>query len=113
MKITRIEATSHRVPAKVPLLREPIMREIVFVRVETDGGVVGFGLTGPIQRFATRELINREMAPLLVGKDPLATERHWYDLFYRLNPRVQTGPWPSAASAGDMALWDVKGRNLA
>src|SRR5262245_27273275 len=81
MKITRIEATSHRVPAKVPLLHEPIMREIVFVRVETDGGVTGYGLTGPIQRFAARELINREIAPLLVGKDPLATERLWYDLF--------------------------------
>ena len=81
MKITRVEATSHRVPAKVPLLHEPIIREIVFVRVETDGGVTGYGLTGPIQRFAARELINREIAPLLVGKDPLATERHWYDLF--------------------------------
>jgi len=81
MKITRIEATSHRVPAKVPLMHQPIIREIVFVRAETDGGVTGYGLTGPIQRFAARELINREIAPLLVGKDPLATERHWYDLF--------------------------------
>jgi L-alanine-DL-glutamate epimerase-like enolase superfamily enzyme len=52
MKTTRIEATSHRVPAKVPLLHEPIMREIVFVRIETDGGVTGYALTGPIQRFA-------------------------------------------------------------
>ena len=113
MKITRIEATSHRVPAKVPLLHEPIMREIVFVRVETDGGVTGYGLTGPIQRFAARELINREIAPLLLGKDPLATERHWYDLFYRLNPRAQTGAWSSAISAVDIALWDIKGNTSA
>ena len=70
MKITRIEATNHRVPAKVPLLHEPIMREIVFVRVETDAGVTGYGLTGPIQRFAVREFINREIAPLLIDKDP-------------------------------------------
>jgi len=54
MKITRIEATSHRVSAKVPLMHQPIIREIVFVRVETDGGVTGYGLTGPIQRFAAR-----------------------------------------------------------
>jgi L-rhamnonate dehydratase len=112
MKITRIEATSHRVPAKVPLMHEPIIREIVFVRVETDGGVTGYGLTGPIQRFAARELINREIALLLVGKDPLATERHWYDLFYRLNPRAQTGAWSSAISAVDIALWDIKGKHL-
>jgi L-alanine-DL-glutamate epimerase-like enolase superfamily enzyme len=104
MKITRVEATSHRVPAKVPLLHEPVIRDIVFVRVDTDGGVAGYGLTGPIQRFAVRELINREIAPLLLGKDPLATERHWYDLFYRLNPRAQTGraarPWANAKRRG-------------
>ena len=70
------------------------------------------GLTGPIQRFAARELINREIAPLLIGKDPLATERHWYDLFYRLNPRAQTGAWSSAVSAVDIALWDIKGKHL-
>ena len=52
------------------------MREIVFVRIETDGGVTGYALTGPIQRFAARELINREIAPPLIGNDPLAKERH-------------------------------------
>ncbi len=96
MKISRVEATIHRVPATVPLLAEPVMREIVFVRVETDAGVTGYGLTGPIQRFAVRELINREIAPILVGRDPLLTERHWHDLFARLNPRAQTGAWSSA-----------------
>ena len=112
MKITRISASTHRVPAKVPLLHEPIMREVVFVRVETSAGVTGYGLTGPIQRFAVKELINREIAPLLTGKDPLATERHWHDLFYRLNPRSQTGAWSSAVSAVDIALWDLKGKHL-
>src|SRR5918995_2646064 len=113
MKITHIRATSHRIPAPVPLLKEPIMREIVFVRVETDAGMTGYGLTGPIQRFAVRELINQEIAPLLLEKDPIATERHWHDLFYRLNPRAQTGAWSSAVSAVDIALWDIKGKHLA
>lgn len=112
MKIKNVTATSHRIPAKVPLLDHPVIREIVFVRVETDTGIVGYGLTGPIQRFAVRELINKEMAPLILGKDPLATERHWYDLFYRLNPRAQTGAWSSAVSAVDIALWDIKGKYL-
>jgi len=112
MKVTKIEATTHQVPARVPLLKDPVMREIVFVRVETDGGLTGYGMTGPIQRFAVRELINREIAPLLVGTDPFATERHWYDLFYRLNPRAQTGAWSSAVSAVDIALWDLKGKQV-
>lgn len=112
MKITRIEATTHRVPATVPFLAQPVVRELVFARVETDGGVAGYGLTGPIQRFAVRELINREIAPLLAGRDPLVTERHWHDCFARLNPRAQTGAWSAAVSAVDIALWDVKGKVL-
>ncbi len=112
MKITRIEATTHRIPVTVPLVSRPIARELVFVRVETDGGVTGYGLTGPIQRFAVREFVNKEIAPRLVGRDPLATERHWYDLFYGLNPRAQTGTWSSAVSAVDIALWDLKGKQV-
>jgi L-alanine-DL-glutamate epimerase-like enolase superfamily enzyme len=80
----------------------------VFVRVETDADLVGYGITGPIQRFAVRELVNREIAPLLTGRDPLPTERHWHDCFAGLNPRSQTGAWSAAMSAVDVALWDVK-----
>ncbi|MBI4391465.1 MAG: mandelate racemase/muconate lactonizing enzyme family protein, partial [candidate division NC10 bacterium] len=112
MKVTKVEATTHRVPARVPLLREPVMREIVFVRVETDAGLTGYGLTGPIQRFGVREFIAREAGPMLVGKDPLATERLWHDWFTRLNPRAQTGVWSSAISALDIALWDLKGKRF-
>ncbi|HEV8308656.1 MAG TPA: mandelate racemase/muconate lactonizing enzyme family protein [Methylomirabilota bacterium] len=112
MKVTRIQATSHRVPITVPLLSEPIHREFVFVRLQTDSGATGYGLTGPVQRSGVREFINKEIAPLLAGADPLATERIWHDLFYRLNPRVQTGVWSSGVSAVDIALWDLKGKLL-
>lgn len=110
MKITHVEATTHRIPIPVPLLPQPIPRELVFVRVQTDDGVTGYGLTGPIQRFAVRELVNREIRPLLLGRDPWTTERIWHELFYKLNPRVQTGVWSSAVSAVDIALWDIKGK---
>jgi L-alanine-DL-glutamate epimerase-like enolase superfamily enzyme len=109
MKVTKVEATTHRVPARVPLLKDPLLREIVFVRVETDGGLTGYGITGPIQRFAVRELVNREAGRMLLGKDPLVTERLWHEWFTRLNPRAQTGVWSSAISALDIALWDLKG----
>jgi L-rhamnonate dehydratase len=112
MKITRIEASSHRIPIRVPLRDKPILWGAVCVRVETDAGIAGFGLTGHNYRYAVRECINREVAPILVGRDPLPTERHWYDLFYRLNPRAQTGAWSSAVSAVDIALWDIKGKIL-
>jgi L-rhamnonate dehydratase len=112
MKITAIEATTHRVSVKAPLLDKPLTPAFVFVRVETDAGLTGYGLTGPIQRSGTRELINRQIAPLMMGRDPVDTERHWHDLFYGLNPRAQTGVWSSAVSAVDIALWDLKGKRF-
>ena len=112
MKITRIEATSHRIPSRVPMREAPILWGAVCVRVETDTGISGFGLTGHNYRYAVRECVNREIAPILLGRDPLPTERHWYDLFHRLNPRAQTGAWSSAVSAVDIALWDIKGKAL-
>jgi len=112
MKIAKVEATIHRLAITVPLLREPIPWRIVFVRVETDTGVTGYGVTGQVQRSATRELVNREAGPLLLGKSPLETERLWHELYRTLNPRSQTGAWSSAVSAIDLALWDIKGKAL-
>lgn len=111
LKITEVRATLHRVPVEVPLLQEKIVTAIVFVAVETDAGVAGYGLTRGSQRFAVREFINREAAPFLRGKNPLETERVWSQLYKQFNPRAQTGMWSSAVSAIDIALWDIKGKH--
>ena len=68
MKITDVKATLHRIPVDMPLLKEKIWTPIVFVTVETDQGVTGYGLTRAAQRFGAREFINREAAPFLRGK---------------------------------------------
>ncbi len=86
------------------------MRPFVFCRVETDEGVTGYGISGPIQRKAVREHINAELGPLTVGMDPFETERIWRKLAVEHNPRSQTGTWSSGASAIDIALWDIKGK---
>ena len=112
MRIARVHATTHNVPVPVPLLPAPVMRPLVFCAVETDDGTIGYGISGPIQRHAVRELINREAAPILAGKDPFETERIWQELSVDLNPRSQTGAWSSAVSAIDIALWDIKGKAL-
>ena len=112
MKITRVEATHHIVEMKAPLIEKPLSWPLVFVRVETDAGIAGYGLTGAIQAHGVRELVNREIAPIIIGQDPLATERRFHDCFYRLNPRWQTGAFSSAMSAVDIALWDVKGKHF-
>lgn len=112
MKITRVEATHHIVPNEVLFLDKTISWPLIFCRVETDAGITGYGLTGAIQPLAVREHINKELAPLVVGEDPLAHERLWHKCFYRNNPRYQTGAFSSALSALDIALWDIKGKHF-
>jgi len=111
MKIIAVEATTHDIPVQVPLIEATIHRPIVFARVETDEGIIGYGLTGGIQRFGVKEFINRELSPFLMGKNPLETEALWHQMYLNLNPRSQTGVWSSAVSALDIALWDIKGKH--
>jgi L-rhamnonate dehydratase len=99
------------VPVEVPLLKEPIVTSVLFVAVETDTGIIGYGLTRGSQRFAMKEFINREAGPFLKDKNPLETERVWNQLLKQFNARVQTGMWSSAVSAIDIALWDIKGKH--
>ncbi|HXV83949.1 MAG TPA: mandelate racemase/muconate lactonizing enzyme family protein [Candidatus Binatia bacterium] len=110
MQITDVRATLHRIPVEMPLLKEKVWTAIVFVAVETDQGITGYGLTRAAQRFGAREFINREAAPFLRGKNPVETERIWHQLYTVFNPRAQTGMWSSAVSAIDIALWDIKGK---
>lgn len=112
MKITGIQATVHRVPVRVPLINEPIDREIVFVRLETDQGVTGFGMTSQILRFSVKEFINRELAPFLRGRNALDTEQLWNDMYTRFNQRGTSGAVQMGISAVDIALWDAKGKFL-
>jgi L-alanine-DL-glutamate epimerase-like enolase superfamily enzyme len=111
MKITSIQATVHNIPVHVPLLEKNVNWPIVFVRIDTDEDVSGFGLTGGGQRYGVREFINRELALFLKGKNPMETEALWNQMYLTYNPRSQTGVWSSAVSAVDIALWDIKGKH--
>ena len=112
MRITTVQASCHDVRVSVPLLEQPLHREVVFVRVATDEGITGFGMTGGHQRFGTREFINREVGPFLAGKDPLETERRWHEMMWAFNQRGNTGVVSFAMSAVDVAMWDIKGKLL-
>ncbi len=81
----------------------------LFVRIDTDEGIVGWGEPVVEGRAATVETAVHEMAESLLGTDPLRIEDHWQVLskggFYR------GGPVLSSAVAGlDQALWDIAGR---
>ncbi|MFQ5895521.1 MAG: mandelate racemase/muconate lactonizing enzyme family protein [Nitrospinota bacterium] len=112
MKIASVEADSYLVPVELPRFAEPVMSDAVVCRIRTEEGLTGVGCTHRVDRFACRENIRREIGPYLVGRDPLATERIWEELFWKYNQRRMTGVWTAALSAADIALWDLKGKTL-
>src|SRR6266481_9064392 len=82
-----------------------------WVRVHCDGGVSGIGEASPMQGgLASLGIIARDIAPGLIGKDPLD---HAVLLDTALHTFVKLGPegaLSGALAALDIALWDLKGK---
>src|SRR6195952_1565803 len=83
----------------------------LFLKIETDEGITGWGEPIVEGRAQTVAALVAELADYLVGKDPSAIEDHWTVLyrggFYR------GGALHMSALAGiDQALWDIKGKAL-
>ena len=83
----------------------------LFLKVETDEGITGWGEPVVEGRAETVAACVAELADYLVGKDPSPIEDHWTVLyragFYR------GGAISMSALAGiDQALWDIKGKAL-
>lgn len=83
----------------------------LFLRVETDAGVIGWGEPIVEGRADTVRAAVDEMSEYLIGKDPARIEDHWQVLtkggFYRGGPVLA-----SAVSGIDQALWDILGKTL-
>src|SRR5580700_1885086 len=84
-----------------------------FVRVHCEGGISGIGEASPmLGGLASLGIVARDIAPGLVGQDPLD---HAVLLDRALHRLVKLGPegaLSGALAALDIALWDVKGKLL-
>lgn len=89
----------------------PRGRNWLFVAVQTDAGITGVGEGGGWPEIVAAGI--GEVAPLLVGENPLAIERLWLKLYDALHGHGLTGAVRGGVqSAIDMALWDIKGKAL-
>ncbi len=82
----------------------------IFVQIDTDEGVSG--IAGPVSALGPNGpafYIDTSIKPLLMGKDPIASEFLW-DLMFRSNPQGRKGDYMRAISYVDLALWDLKGK---
>lgn len=81
----------------------------LFVKIETDEGISGWGEPVIEGRAATVKTAVHELMEYLLGKNPSRIEDHWNMMyragFYRGGPILM-----SAISGIDQALWDIKGK---
>src|SRR5438876_3402415 len=86
-------------------------RPYVFVKLETNQGVVGWG-EGTLEGKAAAVIACiQDFRDFLIGADPMQVEHHWQSMyvhtFYRAGPVIG-----SAISGIDQALWDIRGKAL-
>lgn len=98
MKITKI--TTYRLPPRW-----------MFLKIETDEGIVGWGEPVIEGKAKTVETAVHELSHYIIGQDPARINDIWQTLyrggFYRGGPILM-----SAISGIDQALWDIKGKAL-
>src|SRR5712691_298041 len=81
----------------------------LIVEVETDNGIVGIGEAG-LGGGSTASVVAKDLAPLLVGEDPLLIEGLWQKMFARTRQYGRRGIVMNAISSIDIALWDIAGK---
>lgn len=126
MEVTDVRPVplSHRIPEERQHstdLGTAVKNEITLVVVETDADISGYGVslgTPPV----IEGIIESSLAPMIIGEDPLYTEKLWEKMYN--GPRWKTslergysqprydrrGLTLEAISGIDIALWDLKGK---
>ncbi|MCR4411078.1 MAG: mandelate racemase/muconate lactonizing enzyme family protein [Thermoguttaceae bacterium] len=92
-------------------------QDAVLVRVRTDDGIEGVGEADSSPE-VVRAVVNAPyshnvacgLRELLVGENPLETERLWHKMYRGTQYFGRTSVTVSAMAAVDMALWDIKGK---
>ena len=86
--------------------------EALVVKIETDEGITGWGEGQvPVGPEVLVKIVERVIGPTILGRDPLATNVRYADMYNTLRVRGQTtGYQVDAMAAIDIALWDIRGK---
>jgi galactonate dehydratase len=114
MKITRIRPWHVTGPAADADVSAPRL-SYVFVQVETDEGLTGWGeITTYPGTVANRTIVAalREVEEFLQGEDARQIEAIWHKLLRAFTYVGTRGATTAMVSGIDIALWDIKGQAL-
>jgi L-alanine-DL-glutamate epimerase-like enolase superfamily enzyme len=119
MRITQLDSQLLRVPLERPITppgggdRGRLDHVFVLlVHLGTDAGPRGLGFAYALEGGgrAMKAVADDDVAPLVVGEDPLDHERLARKVYWRLQAIGRSGLVAQAYSAVDLALWDLKGK---
>lgn len=116
MKITRVDS----ILAKLPFAPQSAgsggrmqlqTMDTLFIRVETDDGMIGWGEGFGLKVAATtKTALDTLIAPLCIGRDPAAIDPLTKELQYRLHNYGRNGPVMFGIAGINIALWDIAGK---
>lgn len=116
MKITAIQGIMLRCSCE-PIsdaLSTSTARQALLVKIDTDSGIYGmgeaftYGAPLPVMRY----LVEKQLGPMLIGRDPSQIEDHWNTMYWRTIAHGRRGLTMGAISGIDIALWDLMGKAL-
>lgn len=115
MKITEVRATPLGSPLEEKLRWGAMAVGVkggIIVTVATDEGLVGYGEAGfSAEYFSTvGPVINDQLAPMLVGRDPSQIAALWQEMLEATHMWGRRGIETYALSGIDIALWDLMGK---
>ena len=102
---------------------EPGGRSYVFLRIDTDEGISGFGeatssggggsvIVGKMLEFLKASTVEQDFRETLVGENPEHIDRIWHKLYRRFTGGGGAGGFVTTMLSGvDIALWDIKGKS--
>ena len=88
--------------------------EYIFVEIETDEGITGWGEVTTTHPVANRAVcaVLQQINPLLEGENPFHIEKLWHKIFRRFTYMGSRGAATNAISGIDIALWDIRGKAM-
>lgn len=121
MKITDLKVWV-TVPERSSVDGSPSGRSYVFLRIDTDEGISGFGeatssggggsiVVGNMIEFLRNSTVERDFRETIIGENPEHVELIWHKLFRRFTGGGGFGGFVTTMLSGiDIALWDIKGK---
>lgn len=111
MKITKVTPWLLHAPAAY---RDGRKGEYIFVEVNTDEGITGWGEVTTTYAVANRAVcaVLQQLGDLIEGDNPVQIERIWHKIFRAFTYMGSRGASANAISGIDIALWDIRGKAL-